>query len=82
MNVGNDYENMGDEENLNEEYGEFGDEYGEYMADGEMEGAYDETTQDGDEDYHPASKRGRPNNFRYNLSSEYFISFSVMIFRY
>lgn len=61
-NVGTDYENMENEENANEDYGEYGEEYGEFMADAEMEGAYDEMIPEGDEDYHPVSKRGRTTN--------------------
>lgn len=56
---GSDYENLEDEENSNDNYCEPGDGFTEFGTEGDSEVAYDDSQEDGDEEYRPASKRGR-----------------------
>lgn len=57
---GSDYENVEEEESgWNEENCDMGEEYSEAYYEGDGEFNYEEMEEEGDENYHLASKRGR-----------------------
>lgn len=55
---GSDYEDMEDEENINENYREAAEEFTESAVDGDNEGNYNEYPEQADEEYPAGLNRG------------------------